>query len=83
MIKKSLDHLTEALEMYRGGDEDSMTKLKMKPFMTLNVSVVGQHDLEIESTSERSDIYEIEEDDPDILAMVIAFKYKFLTYFWS
>ncbi|XP_062562978.1 dynein axonemal heavy chain 3 isoform X3 [Armigeres subalbatus] len=72
LIKKSLDHLVEALEAYRGGDAPSGTqsgKLKMKPFMTLNVSVVGKPDTEIEKNTEKSDLslYEADDDDPSLL----------------
>lgn len=72
LIKKSLDHLVEALEAYRGGDTptgDQAPKLKMKPFMTLTVSVVGKPDTEIEKNTEKSDmsLYEADDDDPSLL----------------
>ncbi|XP_035775701.1 dynein heavy chain 3, axonemal-like [Anopheles albimanus] len=72
LIKKSLDHLVEALEVYREGDisPGDEPKVKKKPFMTLTVSVVGQHHTEIEKTTEKSDLslYQVDDDDPSILA---------------
>ncbi|XP_053695545.1 dynein axonemal heavy chain 3 [Sabethes cyaneus] len=71
LIKKSLDHLVDALEVYRGGDAPGqMSKLKRKPFMTLTVSVVGKPDTEIDKNTEKSDLslYEADDDDPSILS---------------
>lgn len=73
MIKKSLDHLVEALEVYRGGDaggDTQSSKLRMKPFMTLTVTVVGKPDTEIEKNTEKSDmsLYEADDDDPSLLS---------------
>uniref|UniRef100_A0A182XBB4 AAA+ ATPase domain-containing protein n=1 Tax=Anopheles quadriannulatus TaxID=34691 RepID=A0A182XBB4_ANOQN len=71
LIKKSLDHLVEALEVYRDGDvAGEEPKVRKKPFMTLTVSVVGQHHTDIEKTTEKSDLslYQVDDDDPDILA---------------
>ncbi|XP_058823709.1 dynein axonemal heavy chain 3 [Topomyia yanbarensis] len=74
LIKKSLNHLAEALEVYRGGDaprgEHDQHKLKKKPFMTLTVSVVGKPDTEIEKNTEKSDmsLYEADDDDPSLLS---------------
>ncbi|XP_055637886.1 dynein axonemal heavy chain 3 isoform X3 [Toxorhynchites rutilus septentrionalis] len=72
MIKKSLDHLVDALEVYREGDaggSNQSSKLRMKPFMTLTVSVVGKPDTEIEKNTEKSDmsLYEADDDDPSLL----------------
>ncbi|KAL1398756.1 hypothetical protein pipiens_008712 [Culex pipiens pipiens] len=72
LIKKSLDNLVDTLEVYRGGDTADGTnapKLKMKPFMTLTVTVVGKPDTEIEKNTEKSDLslYEADDDDPSLL----------------
>ncbi|XP_055607362.1 dynein axonemal heavy chain 3 isoform X2 [Uranotaenia lowii] len=74
LIKKSLDHMIDTLEAYRGGDTTSGTKpmqLKMKPFMTLTVSVVGKPDSDIEKQTEKNDLslYEANDDDPSLLSV--------------
>jgi dynein heavy chain, axonemal len=75
IIKRSLDHLAETIEVYKQGNllnvyNPTSSKLKRRPFMTLIVSVVGKHEEEGDETSEKdSALYQIDEDDPNILSM--------------
>lgn len=75
LIKRSLDHLSETIEVYRHGNllkdyNPKSSKLKRRPFMTLIVSVVGKHEEENDESSEKdSALYQIAEDDPNILSM--------------
>jgi dynein heavy chain len=75
LIKRSLDHLAETVEVYKSGNlqhvyNPKSSKLKRRPFMTLIVSVVGKHEEEGDELSERdSALYQIDEDDPNILSM--------------
>lgn len=75
LIKRSLDHLKETVEVYKDGNllqeyNPKSSKLKRKPFMTLIVSVVGKHEDESEEITEKdSALYQVDEDDPNILAM--------------
>lgn len=75
LIKRSLDHLTETIEIYKDGNllhtyNPKSSKLKRRPFMTLIVSVVGKHEEDNDESSEKdSALYQIDEDDPNILAM--------------
>lgn len=75
LIKRSIDHLTETVEVYKHGNllqvyNPRSSKLKRRPFMTLIVSVVGKHDEEGDEVSEKdSALYQIDEDDPNILSM--------------
>lgn len=75
LVKRSLDHLAETVEVYKHGNllqvyNPKSSKLKSRPFMTLIVSVVGKHEEEGEELSEKdSALYQIEEDDPNILSM--------------
>lgn len=75
LIKRSLDHLAETIEVYKDGNllnvyNPKSSKLKRRPFMTLIVSVVGKHGEEGDELSEKdSALYQIDEDDPNILSM--------------
>lgn len=75
LIKRSLDHLAETIEVYKDGNllhvyNPKSSKLKRRPFMTLIVSVVGKHEDEGDDISEKdSALYQIDEDDPNILSM--------------
>lgn len=75
LIKRSLDHLAETIEVYKDGNllnvyNPKSSKLKRRPFMTLIVSVVGKHEEEGDELSERdSALYIVDEDDPNILSM--------------
>lgn len=75
LIKRSLDHLAETIEVYKHGNllnvyNPRSSKLKRRPFMTLIVSVVGKHEEEGDECSEKdSALYQIDEDDPNILSM--------------
>jgi dynein heavy chain len=75
LIKRSLDHLAETIEIYKDGNllhtyNPKSSKLKRRPFMTLIVSVVGKHEEENDELSEKdSALYQIDEDDPNILSM--------------
>lgn len=75
LIKRSLDHLSETIEVYKHGNllqiyNPKSSKLKRRPFMTLIVSVVGKHEEDGDEVSEKdSALYQIDEDDPNILSM--------------
>jgi dynein heavy chain, axonemal len=76
LIKRSLDHLAETIEVYKDGNllhvyNPKSSKLKRRPFMTLIVSVVGKHDEEGDELSEKdSALYQVDDqDDPNILSM--------------
>jgi dynein heavy chain len=75
LIKRSLEHLAETVEVYKDGNllhvyNPKSSKLKKRPFMTLIVSVVGKHDEEGDELSEKdSALYQVDEDDPNILSM--------------
>lgn len=51
-------------------------KLKRRPFMTLIVSVAGKFYDEIEMSPEKPDsiLYQVNEDDPNILSMKIDYE---------
>lgn len=50
-------------------------KLKLQPFMTLNVSVVGKYHETLDDLKDRNNsiLYKIDENDPNILSMDSTF----------
>lgn len=81
LIQRSVDHLFRTLRVYAAGnwmrtgyDADSEL-LKRRPFITLNVSVVGKHcdvppaDRSVTAAAAAPTLYRVEDDDPNIVSM--------------
>lgn len=76
LVQKSLEHLFQMLDVYKGGNflreyNPASLKLRRRPFMTLTVSVVGKYADDVEDHADKmdSELYQIDPDDPNILAM--------------